>query len=166
MHGDHTKVRQVLLNLASNACKFTESGVVTIEVEPEEADAGGSVVFRVRDTGIGMTADQVEQCFQPFTQGDASTTRRHGGTGLGLAITKRFCEVMGGSIDVRTEPDRGTTFEVRLPRASEHVAEAGRNEDATCGNGQAEPRDVGSVNLLNRGAPVSATAAAAASVPG
>jgi signal transduction histidine kinase len=120
MHADHMKVRQVLLNLASNACKFTESGVVTIEAGRDEAAADGDarIVFRVIDTGIGMTAEQVEQCFQPFTQGDASTTRRHGGTGLGLAITKRFCEVMGGSIDVRTEPSRGTTFEVRLPRSS------------------------------------------------
>ena len=64
-----------------------------------------------------MTAEQVEQLFQPFTQADASTTRRYGGTGLGLTITQRFCEVMGGSIDMRTEPSRGTTFEVRLPRS-------------------------------------------------
>ena len=65
-----------------------------------------------------MTGEQVGQLFQPFKQGDASTTRRHGGTGLGLAITKRFCEIMGGSIEVRTEPSRGTAFEVRLPRSA------------------------------------------------
>jgi signal transduction histidine kinase len=145
MHADHMKVRQVLLNLASNACKFTESGVVTIEAGRDEAAAGDAgIVFRVNDTGIGMTAEQVEQCFQPFTQGDASTTRRHGGTGLGLAITKRFCEVMGGSIEVRTEPSRGTTFEVRLPRSSGgHDDDVSATPEARAAGADGEPRRLG-----------------------
>lgn len=117
MRADLTKVRQILLNLLSNASKFTDRGPIVLAVRREagpypEADA---IVFAVKDSGIGMTPEQVGRLFQPFVQADASTTRRYGGTGLGLTITRRFCEMMGGSVRVESEPGKGTTFTVRLP---------------------------------------------------
>jgi PAS domain S-box-containing protein len=115
MHADLTKVRQVLFNLVSNACKFTEKGTITLEAARAEEDGREWVTFRVRDTGIGMTPEQVAKLFQPFTQADASTTRKYGGTGLGLAISKRFCEMMGGEVAVSSSPAEGSTFTVRLP---------------------------------------------------
>ncbi len=116
IHADQTKLRQILLNLLSNASKFTEQGTVTLSAE-READAHGNqwILFRVSDTGIGMTAEQMAKLFQPFTQADASTTRRYGGTGLGLTISKHFAEMMGGDISVESEPGIGTTFTGRLP---------------------------------------------------
>ena len=101
MDSDLTKVRQVLFNLLSNACKFTEKGRITLAVTRRREQAVDEVLFRVADTGIGMTSEQQAKLFQPFTQADASTTRKYGGTGLGLAITKRFCEMMGGDITAR-----------------------------------------------------------------
>lgn len=115
MHGDLTKVRQVLFNLVSNASKFTEKGTVTLEAGREKDGGRDLVTFRVTDTGIGMTPEQIAKLFQPFTQADASTTRKYGGTGLGLTISKRFCEIMGGEITVASTPAEGTTFTVRLP---------------------------------------------------
>jgi PAS domain S-box-containing protein len=115
MHSDLTKVRQSLLNLLSNACKFTSRGTITLEAAREPVDARDGVILRVRDTGVGMTHEQVLNLFQPFTQADASTTRKYGGTGLGLTITRRFCQMMGGDISVESEPGRGTTFTIRLP---------------------------------------------------
>ena len=111
MRADPTRVRQALLNLASNAVKFTEQGLVTIAAARERE----TVVLRVSDTGIGMTPEQIARLFQDFTQADASTTRRYGGTGLGLAISRRFCRTMGGDITVESEPGRGSTFTIRLP---------------------------------------------------
>jgi CheY-like chemotaxis protein/nitrogen-specific signal transduction histidine kinase len=115
MRADLTKVRQVLFNLLSNASKFTESGTVTLDVERRGGEAGDWLIFRVIDTGIGMTPEQTAKLFQPFTQADASTTRQYGGTGLGLTITKKFSEMMGGAVSVESEPGRGTTFTVELP---------------------------------------------------
>jgi signal transduction histidine kinase len=118
MWADLTKVRQTLINLLSNACKFTERGVVSLRVERERsADAadGEWVVFRVRDTGIGMTAEQQGRLFQAFQQADASTTRKYGGTGLGLAISRHFSRMMGGDIEVASEFGRGSVFTLRLP---------------------------------------------------
>ncbi len=117
MHADLTKVRQILFNLLSNACKFTERGTVTVHVDRVPGERGGPEMmeFRVSDTGIGLTAEQIAKLFQPFTQADASTTRKFGGTGLGLAISKRFCEMMGGDISVQSVPDHGSTFVLRLP---------------------------------------------------
>jgi len=99
---DVTKVRQVLLNLLSNACKFTERGKVFLDVTRENDVTGTWVVFRVRDTGIGMTNEQKGKLFQAFTQADASTQRKYGGTGLGLALSRKFCVMMGGDINAES----------------------------------------------------------------
>jgi signal transduction histidine kinase len=115
MHADLTKVRQSLLNLLSNASKFTERGLLTLSVIRETTPEGDWIEFRVIDTGIGMTEQQLQKLFQAFTQADASTTRRYGGTGLGLVITKRFTEMMGGSIQVDSRFGYGSTFIIRLP---------------------------------------------------
>src|SRR6516225_9545329 len=108
---DRTKLKQSLLNVLSNASKFTHDGRVGLEVKPGDAE----ISFIVSDTGIGMTEEQQGRLFQAFSQADASTTRQYGGTGLGLAITKHFCEMLGGSITVESTPGRGSTFTVTLP---------------------------------------------------
>ena len=114
MVSDLTKVRQILLNLLSNAAKFTEGGIVTLSVEREAAEGGELVVFRVSDTGIGMTDEQLSKLFQRFVQADASTTRKYGGTGLGLSLTKALSEGLGGSVAVGSVVGQGTTFTVKL----------------------------------------------------
>ena len=111
MRADLTKVRQILFNLLSNASKFTQDGYITLAVT-RRADW---VEFRVSDTGIGMSPDQMEKLFQDFTQVDASTTRKYGGTGLGLAISRRFCRMMGGEITAHSRLGAGATFECQLP---------------------------------------------------
>jgi PAS domain S-box-containing protein len=123
MRADLTKVRQNLLNMLSNASKFTEAGTVTLAVEV--AEASSMVHFQVSDTGIGMTASQLTRLFQPFTQADNSTTRKYGGTGLGLAITQRFCQMMGGDITVTSTLGQGTTFTMSLPLSVADSAEDG-----------------------------------------
>ena len=116
MQGDEARVRQVLYNLVGNACKFTERGRIRVAVARIEGEAvEGWIEFEVRDTGIGMSRAQLERLFLPFTQADSSATRKYGGTGLGLSISKRLCDMMGGRIDVTSEPHRGSTFVVRLP---------------------------------------------------
>jgi len=116
MRSDATRIRQILLNLISNASKFTENGTITLECVRARGPAGTDALhLRVRDTGIGMTADQVGRLFEAFAQAEASTASKYGGTGLGLAISRKFCEMLGGTIGVVSEPGRGTTFEVRLP---------------------------------------------------
>jgi len=159
MRADQTKVRQALLNLLSNANKFTEAGVIRLSVERESVERQSApnlnpnlnpnpeslereitsgrageprsnaprstlhvptlhvptLLFRVSDTGIGMTPEQVSRLFQAFSQADSSTARKYGGTGLGLAITRQFCELMGGSVEVQSEPGKGSTFTLRLP---------------------------------------------------
>ena len=122
MHADLTKFRQTLFNLLSNAAKFTEKGRIRLTVEPS-GPGGDRITFRVADTGIGMTPAQLDKLFGAFAQADASTTRKYGGTGLGLVISKKFCEMMGGSIGVVSEVGKGTTFTVELPRRVEPVAE-------------------------------------------
>ena len=112
---DMTKVRQVLLNLLSNAAKFTENGVVSLDVWREDRLDGNWVFLRVSDTGIGMTPEQIGRLFQPFMQADAATSRKYGGTGLGLALSQKYCTMMGGEIAVASEPGKGTAFTVRLP---------------------------------------------------
>jgi signal transduction histidine kinase len=115
MHADLTRVRQILLNLLSNASKFTSNGSVTLTATREEARGRDWIVFAVRDTGIGMTPEQLSRLFRPFTQADPSTTRKYGGTGLGLSITQRLSRLMDGTISVVSEPGMGSIFTVRLP---------------------------------------------------
>jgi signal transduction histidine kinase len=115
MLSDMTKVRQTLFNLLSNACKFTEAGVITLEAAKERIDGVDYVEFRVADSGIGMTPEQLDKVFDAFTQADSSTTRNYGGTGLGLAITKNFALMLKGDVIVTSEPGKGSTFTVRLP---------------------------------------------------
>ncbi|MFI5280967.1 MAG: GAF domain-containing protein [Gemmatimonadales bacterium] len=125
MHSDLVKVRQALLNLLSNACKFTDHGTITLTADRERNGSGGEwLVFTVADTGIGMTPEQMARLFEAFSQADASTARRYGGTGLGLAITRRFCRMMGGDVVVASEPGAGSTFTVRLPAALDAAAPA------------------------------------------
>ncbi|MBT9521855.1 MAG: PAS domain S-box protein [Dechloromonas sp.] len=118
--GDTTRLNQVLLNLLSNAIKFTERGIVSLSV----VRAGTDIIFRVSDSGIGMTEDQIERLFTPFEQADPSTTRRFGGTGLGLAISARLVEAMGGKVVVESRPGVGSSFELQLPIATLESPEA------------------------------------------
>ena len=114
MHADVTKVRQILFNLLSNACKFTENGTVTLDVE-RRAGTEDRLVFRVSDTGIGMTPEQQKNLFQSFAQADTSTSRKYGGTGLGLAISQRFTHMMRGDIHVTSRSGEGSVFTLELP---------------------------------------------------
>ncbi len=115
MRADLTKVRQTLFNLLGNAGKFTERGTIRLEVARHAAEGGDRLTFRVSDSGIGMTPEQIAKLFQPFTQADAATTRTYGGTGLGLAISRCFCRMMGGDITVESGLGRGSAFTVTLP---------------------------------------------------
>jgi PAS domain S-box-containing protein len=115
MVADAAKVRQVLLNLLSNASKFTEDGQISLTVNRLVQSGREWLVFGVSDTGIGIAPEQAESLFEAFTLGDASATRRHGGTGLGLAISQRFCVMMGGEITVESQVGEGSTFTVRIP---------------------------------------------------
>src|SRR5262245_181598 len=119
MHADQTRFRQALLNLASNANKFTEQGTVTIAAQTQLLDGRDTIEIAVTDTGIGMTEEQMSRLFQEFSQADASTTRKYGGTGLGLAISQHFCRLMGGDITVKSKPSKGSTFTIRLPRIAQ-----------------------------------------------
>jgi signal transduction histidine kinase/putative methionine-R-sulfoxide reductase with GAF domain len=116
IHADQTRFRQSLLNLASNANKFTEKGTITIAAQQRQENGRDWITLAVADTGIGMTPEQMSKLFQEFSQAEASTARKYGGTGLGLAISKRFCQMMGGDITVESEVGRGSTFTIRLPR--------------------------------------------------
>ena len=111
MHTDQVKLRQCLINLVSNAAKFTEAGTITLQGRRQ----GDTLEFAVRDTGIGMTEEQLSGLFQRFAQADASTTRRFGGTGLGLAITRAFSRLLGGDVTVESTPGHGSVFTVRVP---------------------------------------------------
>ena len=125
MHSDITRIRQVLLNLLSNAAKFTEKGLVTLSATREAGlDGSDWMTFAVSDTGLGMSEEQVAKLFQRFQQADASTTRRFGGTGLGLSLTKAFGELLGGAVGVRSAPGEGSTFFMRIPAAIPADAEA------------------------------------------
>ncbi|MEG3868979.1 MULTISPECIES: PAS domain S-box protein [unclassified Microcoleus] len=124
MYADITKTRQILLNLLSNAAKFTEHGTITLCIErvkhdslttQEIAEPSDSIIFRVADTGIGIPPEQLQHLFQAFMQGDASTTRKYGGTGLGLTISRHFCVMMGGDMQVESELGCGSVFTVCLP---------------------------------------------------
>ena len=112
---DVTKLKQSLLNLVSNACKFTKDGRVGLDVRQQDGAEGRQIVFEVSDSGIGMTSEQQAKLFQAFSQADASTTRKFGGTGLGLAITKRLCNLLGGDVAVSSEEGQGSRFAITLP---------------------------------------------------
>ncbi|NEP04655.1 MAG: PAS domain S-box protein [Okeania sp. SIO4D6] len=129
MFADRTKIKQIVINLLSNASKFTHEGIITLKVVRKhniEHNGNGSstleidqtlnqIIFSVTDTGIGMTPGQIEKVFQPFVQADNSTTRKYGGTGLGLSICQKFCEIMGGKITVTSSVGVGSTFSINLP---------------------------------------------------
>ncbi|GEM_PF-176441 len=120
--GDPTRLRQILLNLLANAVKFTETGEVQLSVEPAPASMGvDTLLFSVRDTGVGIDAKKLEAVFDPFLQADSSTTRRYGGTGLGLAICRQLVKLMGGRIWVESEPGKGADFHFTavMPKASD-----------------------------------------------
>ncbi len=146
LFADPVRVRQILINLLGNACKFTNHGTITLRVyattdfrfqtaEPNTGSAHASlnsqplaIVFEVTDTGIGMTPAHLERLFHPFTQADDSTTRKYGGTGLGLALTRHFCQIMGGTVDVVSTPGEGSVFTVRLPLREPDVVSAEASE--------------------------------------
>jgi len=117
------RLRQILLNLFSNACKFTKQGEVRLTVR-NLVDGHNWIEFAVSDTGIGMTPEQQARLFEEFTQADSSTARRYGGTGLGLAITRKLARMMGGDVTVASEQGKGSVFTVRLPGSAEATGKA------------------------------------------
>ena len=137
---DPLRLRQILLNLLTNAVKFTERGEVTLQAKRQ----GDQLVFSVTDTGIGMSAEQLEHVFNPFQQADGSTTRRFGGTGLGLAICKRLLELMHGRIGVESRPGVGSRFEVRLP----HVAPTSAPRSLDAGAATLPDRPLEGISIL------------------
>lgn len=126
MRADVTKVRQALVNLLSNASKFTENGTIRLSAVRYNEDGGDRLRFEVSDTGVGMTPEQCSKVFEEFAQADVSTTRKYGGTGLGLTISRRFCRMMGGDITLVSELGKGTTFTVELP--AQVVEKTGQGE--------------------------------------
>jgi signal transduction histidine kinase/CheY-like chemotaxis protein len=170
MHSDAVKVRQSLFNLLSNASKFTEKGTITLSVDVRAHDPatlapgavgvgerGDELVFSVKDSGIGMTPEQLARLFRPFTQADASTTRKYGGTGLGLAITRHFCEMLGGGIQVASEVGQGSTFTFYLPRKApeqdlgaddDDKDQAAPAQTASSGTGEQPVGDTGELILV------------------
>jgi signal transduction histidine kinase len=119
LYADQMRLRQALLNLMSNANKFTDHGTITIGARQGQEDGRNWITLAVADTGIGMTAEQIGKLFQEFSQASSTTSSKYGGTGLGLVISRRFCQMMGGDITVESEPGRGSTFTIRLPRIAE-----------------------------------------------
>jgi PAS domain S-box-containing protein len=139
MHSDLTKIRQILLNLLSNASKFTEDGTVSVAVTREQGEDGDWLTFQVRDTGIGMTPPQLARVFEAFAQAEASTTRNYGGTGLGLAITRRFSRILGGDVGAESELGEGSHFTLRLPARAPLAPQSDSDvsDEAEDGSGEA-----------------------------
>ena len=104
-----------MINLLGNASKFTEYGTISLDVSRQIVSGVDWINFSVSDTGIGMTPEQMEKLFQPFSQAEASMTRKYGGTGLGLEITRRFCKKLGGDITAKSKIGEGSTFTIKLP---------------------------------------------------
>ncbi|HYO10214.1 MAG TPA: ATP-binding protein [Tepidisphaeraceae bacterium] len=153
---DPLRLRQVLLNLVGNAVKFTEAGEVLVRVTSDPAD--GTLQFEVRDTGIGISAEELARLFRPFTQADESTTRRFGGTGLGLAITRRLVAMLNGTLEVSSEVGIGTTFRVTLPvrtadAAAAPPAEGSAEAEIYAGAGEVAPTRLRGSILLAEDAP-------------
>ena len=119
IHADQMRLRQALLNLMSNANKFTERGSISIDARQGQKNGREWITMAVSDTGIGMTWEQMGKLFQEFSQASSTTASKYGGTGLGLVISRRFCQMMGGDITVESEPGRGSTFTIRVPRIVE-----------------------------------------------
>jgi signal transduction histidine kinase len=120
IHADQMRLRQTLLNLMSNANKFTDKGTVTIAAWQKQENGRDWITLSVADTGIGMTTEQMGKLFQEFSQASSKTASKYGGTGLGLVISQRFCQMMGGDITVASEPGKGSVFTVRLPASAEN----------------------------------------------
>ena len=142
MLSDETRLRQSLLNLISNACKFTEGGVVTLHTESARVEGDDWIHFAVTDTGIGMTQEQMAKIFDDFTQAGAETTAKFGGTGLGLSITKQLVEMMGGELSVTSQEGQGSTFTIKVPRRLEEIEESKVIEDEQISVEGVEPNDV------------------------
>ena len=121
---DRTKLRQILFNLLSNSAKFTTEGTIKLNVGNQEVNSQDSVIFQVKDNGIGMSEEQLEKIFKPFDQAEKSTSNDYGGTGLGLAITKSFIEMMEGTIEVESKVKWGSHFKVTLPARSKNKKHA------------------------------------------
>ena len=119
VEADQMRLRQALLNLMSNANKFTDRGTISIDARQGQESGRDWITIAVADSGIGMTPEQIGKLFQEFSQAEASTARKYGGTGLGLVISRRFCQMMGGDITVESEVGRGSTFTIRVPRIVE-----------------------------------------------
>jgi signal transduction histidine kinase len=124
LHADQMRLRQALLNLMSNANKFTKAGTITIDARDNKENGREWITVAVADTGVGMTPEQMGRLFQEFSQATSSTASKYGGTGLGLVISRRFCQMMGGDITVKSEPGRGSTFTIRVPRIVDAPKEA------------------------------------------
>jgi signal transduction histidine kinase len=148
IHADLTKIRQILLNLLSNAAKFTDKGSIRLSVSKLLQGATQTIQFLIADTGIGMTQGQVTQLFQAFSQGDSSTSRRYGGTGLGLAITKAFTDMLGGNIEVQSKLGNGTVFVVRLPFVNPRDLSGSKRAGPTPGDRRRRPRAAARAGLL------------------
>jgi signal transduction histidine kinase len=135
IHADQMRLRQTLLNLMSNANKFTERGAISIDARHGQENGRDWITLAVADTGIGMTPEQMGKLFQEFSQASSTTASKYGGTGLGLAISRRFCQMMGGDITVESEPGRGSTFTIRLPK----IVDAPKEMAATNPSPSAQP---------------------------
>jgi signal transduction histidine kinase len=118
LYNDPARLSQSLLNLVGNACKFTENGVITVQASRDPR----GIDVTVRDTGIGITPEQIGKLFHSFTQADASTTRKYGGSGLGLALSRKLCRMMGGDISVESKPGMGSAFTVHIPAQLQEVS--------------------------------------------
>jgi CheY-like chemotaxis protein len=160
--GDLARLRQVMLNLVGNAIKFTEEGEIVVRVDPAKESSGRQAVLKVTvaDSGIGIDPEKASQIFEPFSQADASTTRKYGGTGLGLTISRQLVEMMGGRIWLESSPGRGSifAFTVRLGLGAQSSAQPGQEEPsgtaAGASPGQEQPRDLSILlaedNLVNQ----------------
>jgi signal transduction histidine kinase/CheY-like chemotaxis protein len=150
MRADLSKVRQGLFNLVSNAAKFTHEGQIRIQADRQNMDGTDWIIFRVSDTGIGLSSEQMVRLFQSFTQADASTTRKFGGTGLGLALTRRFCQMMSGDVTVHSVPGEGSVFTIKLPAVvSETVADVAMLPDER--RDPADPEALAALELVDSG---------------